>query len=169
MRSDRELAPKEALARAEALCARSEQCEWEIREKLRRWGVDPSAHDGIIDSLVERRFVDDARYAGAYVRAKQRGNRWGRWKIAAGLAAKRVAKLLVERALAEVTPGEWLSAAVGLARAKVRTLEDPGSYESRMKLARFLMGRGYEASVVERAVAAALRPRDDEADEDEDV
>lgn len=163
MKSDRrQLSPAEALARAEALCARSEQCEWEIREKLRRWGVAASEYDGIIDSLIGRRFVDDARYAAAYVRAKQRGNRWGRWKIAAGLAARHIPRPLAESALQQVSQAEWLEAAAGLARAKARTLDDPASFEGRGKIARFLLGRGYEGSVVERAVAMALSRNNDE-------
>ena len=43
------------------LCARSEQCEYDIREKLRRKMLPIADIDRIICFLIENRFIDDLR------------------------------------------------------------------------------------------------------------
>ncbi|MFR4026527.1 MAG: RecX family transcriptional regulator [Alistipes indistinctus] len=45
----------------------------------------PSAHESIIRKLTEQKFIDDTRYAAAYVREKATLSRWGSGKIRSGL------------------------------------------------------------------------------------
>ena len=52
----KQISAENALMRLEALCARSEHCEWELREKLRGWNVAVSEVDGILASLAKHRF-----------------------------------------------------------------------------------------------------------------
>ena len=59
------LEPARARLRLEELCARSEHCEGELREKLRKWLVSEADADTILSSLRRRRYVDDERFADA--------------------------------------------------------------------------------------------------------
>ena len=66
------LTPPEALHRAAALCSSAEHCKADIHDKLTRWGISPADSRAIIDRLVQERFIDEPRYAIAFVKDKFR-------------------------------------------------------------------------------------------------
>ena len=101
------------------------------------------------------RFIDDGRYARAFIEDKVRFNGWGPLKIRAALAAKRLSGTQVEEAIAEVEEEAFLQAAMEAGKVKVRTL-DLTVPEDRMKLTRFLASRGFTSSQVS-AVVRKLR------------
>lgn len=153
MRAARPITYDKALARMEALCARSEQCSYDIMTKLLRTGLSRDDIDRVMQSLTERRFVDDARFAAAYVRDKYRFARWGRRKIAMGLRTKRIDSGTVGHALEEaVDQDEYVSVLRDLLRAKARTIAEGNSYEGRTKLFRFAASRGYETDLIVRQI-----------------
>jgi len=84
------------------MCARSEHCEWELKEKLKRWMISSADAEEILMVLRKGRFYDDRRFASAYVRDKMLYNRWGRRKIVYGLMAKRIPRELIGEALDEI-------------------------------------------------------------------
>ncbi len=142
--------PEAALVRLEELCARSEQCSNDIRNKLFRWNVEPP-YEPVIDSLVDRGYVSDERFARAFTRDKYRFDRWGRIKIARALAAKRIGRDLINSALEEIDVKEYARNCHSLLQAKIKTLPgDSDPYIRRQKLLRFAAGRGYEPSLILR-------------------
>lgn len=141
----KQITADEALVRLELLCARSEQCTFEVTQKLLRWGISSSDRERIVDSLVDRRFVDDSRYASAYARSKFLFSRWGRKKIRMGLAAKRLARPLIDDAVASATEGEaYMDTLRALMRSKARQMDRPLCREDALKVCRFAMQRGFE-------------------------
>lgn len=155
----------DALVRLELLCARSEQCSSEVMQKLQRWGVAVSDRSHILDSLVDRRFVDDARYAKAYARSKFLFSRWGRKKIRLGLIAKRIPRNLIDEAVSEATSGDaYIDTLRSLMRSKARQMDRPLGREDALKVCRFAMQRGFEWEHVSR-VLDELR-RGDYGDDD---
>lgn len=143
-----------ALERLEVLCARSEQCTFDLRRKLSRWGVSEDDAARIMSSLCRARFVDDERFARAYVLEKVRVSRWGRVKIRLGLVAKRIDRDIIEVALEEeIDSREYEGNLIEILRAKMRTIDDPDSYEGKTRLFRHGVMRGYES----REVVAAIK------------
>ena len=65
-----EITPTIALARLQRTCARQEKCRSDVRRKLRLWGIETVEAVRIEQLLVANKFVDDARYACAFVREK---------------------------------------------------------------------------------------------------
>ena len=62
---------KKVLERLQRQCARMEYCASDIRRKaLKAMEGDAEAADRIVESLLQDRFVDDRRYAGAFAREK---------------------------------------------------------------------------------------------------
>jgi len=138
----------EAVARLEELCVRGEQCTCDLRRKLFQWGV-PGPYDDLIDGLVDRKFVDDSRFARAYVRDKYRFDRWGRLKIVRGLMAKRIDRSVILEALEEIDVREYAGNCYKLLDAKRRQLPpEMEAYERRRKLLHFAAGRGYEMGLI---------------------
>lgn len=143
------MSPQDARARLEELCVRSEQCSFDLRQKLIRWGVERGCHDKLIEALTSARFVDDGRFARAYVRDKYRFDRWGRMKIVRGLMAKRIDRATINEALEEIDSKEYALNCFMLLRAKLRQISaDAERYEAKQKLLRFGAARGYEASLL---------------------
>jgi len=54
-----------------------EVCTFDARQKLQRMEIEGEEADVIIASLTKDKFIDDARYASAFVRDKSRLAGWG--------------------------------------------------------------------------------------------
>ena len=61
-----------------ALCAQAEHCQYEMLEKMRRWELQEEEQARVMQRLVSERYVDDERYARAFVKDKVRYNKWGK-------------------------------------------------------------------------------------------
>ncbi len=139
---------KEAIVRLEALCARSEHCESELADKLRRWAIDPATAIQIIESLRKRRFVDNRRFAVSYVRDKYRFARWGVRKITIGLRAKRISREIIDEALGEIDREEYTDGLRHILRHKASTMPDADTFDGRTRLFRFAAARGFEPDLI---------------------
>ena len=93
--------PEQALAALMRLCARAEKSQEDARRLMRGWGLAERDAEGVLAKLVRDRFIDDARYAGAFVREKLRLSGWGGYKIRTALQRKRIDRALIDAALAE--------------------------------------------------------------------
>lgn len=141
-----------AKIRLENLCARSEHCEWELREKLRLWQIGPGDAEEILASLRRARFYDDVRFAAAFVRDKLIYNRWGRRKIAMALSAKRISRDIAAEALDTIADKEYEEILLALMRGKARTIREGNTYEGRTKLYRSVASRGFETALISRFI-----------------
>lgn len=145
------LSRDQALLRMADLCARSEQCPYDIRRKLLLKGMAAADVESVIAELSDRGFLDSARYAGCFARDKVKFTAWGRLKIRAALAAKRIPSAQITEALATIDDEEYLEALHRAARAKVASL-DLSLRDDRAKLFRHLLSRGFEPDAVTRIV-----------------
>ena len=93
--------PEQALAALMRLCARAEKSQEDARRLMRGWGLAERDAEGVLAKLVRDCFIDDARYAGAFVREKLRLSGWGEYKIRTALQRKRIDRALIDAALAE--------------------------------------------------------------------
>lgn len=162
-RKDEPMKPQEALTRLEELCAASERCTFELRQRLYRWGISRSDAASIIDSLIKNRFVDDERFARAFVIDKYRFSRWGRIKIRAALYARQVPSWLVDVAMDEIDDEEYADNLLQLLRAKRKSLrEEAATYEGRTKIFRYGASRGYEVQLIASAISNPRLWHDDD-------
>ena len=134
------------------LCARSEHCQWELLEKMRRWEMSEEVQARVMQRLVSERYVDDERYARAFVRDKVRYNKWGRRKVEQGLWLKHIDEDIRERVLDEVDDEEYLSALRPLLRQKRRSTRAASDYELNQKLVRFALGRGFTYDIIRQCL-----------------
>ena len=156
------ISAENALMRLEALCSRSEHCEWELREKLRGWGVGIPDAETILATLHKARYYDDERFARAFARDKLIYNRWGRRKIALALRAKRVDDDVVADALDEIDNEEYVSVLNAMMKARAKVIKEGDTYEGRAKLYRAAVSRGFESQLVSKIIRAGGLWPDDE-------
>ena len=123
---------KDCLSRLQKLCSKAEYCEADVYKKaLKYMDSDAEAAARITRSLVEERYVDDLRYAGAYVREKANIQGWGPVKIRFQLRAKGVSDTDIASALQDVEPEKAEAKLQKILEAKARTLQgDPSSASS---------------------------------------
>lgn len=127
----------------------AEICTGEAMEKLRRWGISARTAHAMVQGLIDRRFIDDERYAHAFVRDRVRHSRWGRIKIVQALRLKQIERDVIDTAVdEEIDPEEYATILAGLLRAKARTLQGPIDFAARQKLMRFAAGRGFEPGLI---------------------
>lgn len=141
------LTPVQALNRASALCAASEQAPGNIRDKLLRWGLTAAEAADILDQLITQGFIDERRYARAFVNDRFRFNGWGRVKIAYQLKQKGVAADIIAEALATIDEQQYRDRLVDLLRAKWRTVNGRETRAAWAAMMRYAASRGFEASV----------------------
>lgn len=162
MKSKRPITTDEARERMAGLCARSEQAPFDILTKLARLGISRSDTGKIIEWLENHDFLNAGRYAKAYTNDKVRFSGWGRLKIRAALRAKRIDGNAVDEALEQISPEDY-DAALKRALRGAMSGCDPAAAAGRMKIARRMAARGFEASLIFRAIDEAVRKmREDE-------
>lgn len=144
-----------ALLKMADLCARGEHCAFEIREKLRKMQLATSDANEIVEYLEENRYIDDSRFARAFARDKVKFSGWGKNKIRMALAMKRIPSAEISSALEEIDPEEYMAVAVNAAKSKARNL-DLSDYNDKGKLYRHLASRGFEGSVISKAIQSIV-------------
>lgn len=140
----------EGKTRAEAYCSAAEHCRSEVRAMLERHGAEKPDIESIINNLVKEGFIDESRYASAFVHDKVRFAKWGRVKIAQALWQKRIPQDITDAALESIEDDEYLAALRDVVKAKFRTVKGATEYERKMKTMRSVCSRGYEPALVRK-------------------
>ena len=123
-----------------------------MRDKMKRWDIDAATQDRIVARLIKERYVDDERYARAFVKDKIRYNKWGRRKVQRGLWLKHIDDDIQERVLGEVDDSEYLAVLRPLLKQKVRSIRAENDYERTQKLVRFALGRGFTFDIIRQCL-----------------
>lgn len=129
-------------------CARAERCSGDALRLMRRWGVADVEARKILERLIRERFIDDSRYAAAFVREKSRLGGWGGRKIAAALRAKSVASDVIDEALQQLSPEDDSARLEELLRKKAARTTARDAYDLKVKLIRFGASRGFSLEKV---------------------
>ena len=142
----------EGKTRAEAYCSAAEHCRSEVRAMLERHGAEKPDIESIINNLVKEGFIDESRYAHAFVHDKVRFAKWGRVKIAQALWQKRIPQDITDAALESIEDDEYLAALRDVVKAKLRAVKGATEYERKMKTMRSVCSRGYEPVLVRKVL-----------------
>jgi len=148
---------EKALSRLQYLCARSEKCTGDLRQKMIQWKMETTDIAWVINSLTSDKFVDDARYAAMFVRDKSRISKWGRVKIATALRAKGVAADIINDALTQIDPSTDKAQLIELIARKAKQTKSKSVYDLKNKLIRFGVSRGFDMGVVIDVVNGAVK------------
>jgi regulatory protein len=159
----KEVSEQGAFLQLSALCAQAEHCQHEMLEKMRKWELSDEAQARVMQRLIEGRYVDDERYARAFVRDKIRYNKWGRRKVEQALWQKHIDEDIRQRVLNEVDDEEYLNVLRPLLKQKRKATKADNDYQLNQKLVRFALGRGFTYDIIRQCIGIDI---DDEAGED---
>lgn len=148
----KEMNEQEAYLQLAALCAQAEHCEQEMRDKMKRWELDETVQNRVINRLTEERYIDNERYARAFVKDKIRYNKWGRRKVQQALWMKRIDSDIQQRVLDEIDEKEYLDVLRPLLKQKRKSIKAENDYELNQKLVRFALSRGFTFDIIRQCL-----------------
>lgn len=149
----RQKTEQEAYLTLAALCAQSEHCQWEMTEKMLRWEISDEAQTRIMDRLIKERYVDDERFARAFVKDKVRYNKWGRRKVEQALWVKHIDETIRLKVLDEVDDEEYLRILRPLLQQKRKSTKAISEYELKGKLVKFAISRGFTMDIIRQCIS----------------
>ncbi len=134
---------EEALYKLAAYCSSAERCVQDVEKKLQKADLSQEDNQQILHRLQQEKFVDDRRYAFAFVNDKIRFNQWGRIKIAYELKKKAISSAYIDEALASIDEDEYINQLTSILKGKQKGLNAKDKRERYGKLFRFAAGRGF--------------------------
>lgn len=143
------------------LCSRREYCSSDIRRKaLTALDNDRDSAGKVMDLLIKDKYVDDYRYSCAYARDKASIAGWGPSKIRYMLSSKGVDRDVIDRAMLEIDESKADQRLDRLVRSRYASLRnDP---QVRVKLLRYVVGRGYSYDDASSVIDELMKERNDE-------
>ena len=139
----------EATKRMERYCAYQERCHKEVHQKLYEMRMIPVAMDQIIDHLLRNNFLNETRFAQAFVRGKFRTKKWGRNRIVNELKMRQISKFNIKIALKEIPDSEYYKTFDALVEKRLQQLaSEKNLQKKRKKFADYLFYRGWEPELV---------------------
>ena len=139
---------KEALEKMAKYCAYQERCQFEVRTKLFGTGLSNDEIENIICDLIEQNFLDELRFSKAFVRGKFNSKSWGKIKIKQHLKQKRISEFCIKKSLSEISKEDYYSKLNELLQKKSKLLHTEDEFTKKQKLARYLIGKGFESEMV---------------------
>lgn len=139
---------KIALDKAMAQCSRREVCCDYIRNKLVLWGIENNDSEKIIGILIKENFINESRYAAAFVRDKFKYNKWGKIKISAHLRIKKLPPEVITSALDSIDNELYTKFLRDLIEGHRRLVKAKNQYDLKAKLLRYGLSKGFESSLL---------------------
>jgi regulatory protein len=138
----------EARKKLESYCAYQERCHKEVVQKLQSMHMIPEAIDTIVVHLLQHNFLNEERFAKAFVSGKFSIKKWGRQRITMELKQKDISKTIITTALKSINDAEYLSTFHALAEKRAESIKEPNKLKMKKKLADYLLYRGWESHLV---------------------
>ncbi|MDX5326593.1 MAG: RecX family transcriptional regulator [Bacteroidota bacterium] len=148
----------EARTKIRAFCAYRERSQNEVEDKLRSYGLGEEITGELLVELIQEGFLNEQRFAEAFVRGKFNQKRWGKYKIRMGLRKHHVPEGLIDQALKIIDTGAYLNA-ISEQASKWQAQKGKADHpERRRQLIQFLRSRGFEYEMIKDALD---EPEDD--------
>ena len=135
------------LALTRGWCSRRDRSTAEVRQRLTREGANAEQCDAVIQLLKEEHYVDDQRFASAFVSGHFRIKQWGRKKIRYALKGLGVDDATILQALQnDIDDEEYMTALYQVLDKKLG--RDRTHPAVRQKAINYAMQRGFESDLI---------------------
>ena len=148
---------EQALTSLMRLCARAERSSGDAMRLMATWMVPEADRQGVLQRLIKDRFIDDSRYAEAFVREKSNLSAWGEYKIRTALRRKGIADDIINSALQQMPTEQNLERLTERLRRKMRTIKYDTTYQLKTKLIRHALSLGFTMDDVLKCVEDVMR------------
>ncbi|SFS47085.1 regulatory protein RecX [Lutibacter maritimus] len=152
MKNDKLYTVDEAIKLLENYCAYQERCHKEVEQKLYDLKLIPEAKEKIILHLLQFNYLNEERYAKAFVRGKFSIKKWGKQRIINELKFRNISTYNINTALKEIDENDYFQCLEKLAQKKLPLIKESNKFKKSSKLANYLISKGYESELVFKVV-----------------
>lgn len=138
----------EAKKKLEGYCAYQERCHKEVRTKLISMRMIPEAIDLITVHLIQNNYLNEERFAKAYVRGKFRIKKWGKNRLVRELKFRDISKYSIDTALKEIDLDDYYKTLDELIQKRINQVTEKNIYKKKKKVVDYLFYRGWESNLV---------------------
>ncbi|PKQ45870.1 regulatory protein RecX [Confluentibacter flavum] len=139
---------QEATKKLEHYCAYQERSHQEVRQKLMDMYMIPEAIDVITIHLFEHNFLNEERFAKAYVSGKFNIKKWGKSRLAYQLKQKGVSKCNINLAIDGISDKQYIDVFNSLANKKVDLIKESDKWKKKKKFVDYFIRLGWESYLV---------------------
>jgi regulatory protein len=150
------LSPDQVLDKMAKYCAYQERCVKDVTEKLKTFELTQKEKDEILDYLINNRFVNNTRFAQAFVKGKINQSGWGLNKIRFHLMQKGIDKEIIDEALQTYDEEAYRQRLIDVLKIKAKTVKAENDFERNRKLAAYAIQKGFEANLVWEVIKEGL-------------
>jgi regulatory protein len=129
-------------------CAKSERCSQDVVKKLKAWEVGAEEIAILLEKLKRENFLNDGRYANAYVHDKWKFEHWGKNKIRHKLFLKNIPLQQIQISLETIDQEEYVTNLADQLSKKERELENADRSKTAKRLYNFAVSRGFEEELI---------------------
>jgi regulatory protein len=161
--------PEQALASLQRLCARAERSSGDAMRLMATWEVENNRRQEVLQKLISDKFIDDKRYAEAFVREKTSLSAWGEYKIRAALKRKGISESIINDVLNQINPNTNIERLTQRLSRKVKSIKYDTPYQLKTKLLRYGISLGFQMEQVLTSVEQVMKSINQENQCDEDI
>lgn len=144
MRKQNVYTVQEAYKKLARYCAYQERCHREVELKLQAYKLTSIERQEVVTRLIADNFLNEERFAIAFVRDKFNLQKWGKERIKRELKQRRISAYLMRKALGEIDAEEYVQVFEDLVQKKLELLESESTLKKKKKLMDYLIRKGYE-------------------------
>ena len=128
-----------------------------MKNKLHELELSSSEVEEMISHLITEGYLNEERFAKAFVGGKFRVKNWGRIKIVNALEAKGLTKNCIRIGLQEIDDADYHRTIESLVLKKLDQTDEGNIYVKREKLATHVIQKGFEPELVWEVVKAVVK------------
>jgi regulatory protein len=148
MNSSKTYTVDEAQKKLEHYCAYQERCHKEVRKKLWEMKMIPEASDHIMVHLIQHNYLNEERFAKAFVRGKFRIKKWGKNRLVRELKLRDISKYTMDVALKEIDLDDYYETLDALVQKRIAQVNEKNIYKKKKKVMDYLLYRGWESQLI---------------------
>jgi regulatory protein len=142
----------EAKVRIASFCAYQERYQQEVRNKLHERGIYGEEAEELIVYLISEGYLNEERFAQAFVSGKFRIKKWGRNKILQELKFRQISPNCIKSGMKEIDAEDYWQTLLHLVEKKASLIKETDDFKKRYKTHQYLMGRGFENDLIQSAI-----------------
>lgn len=129
-------------------CAYQERSHKEARERLRKMGLKSESVDLLISEIIEENYLNEERFAMAFVRGKFNIKGWGRSRLERELKMHQVSAYVLNKAMQQIDEEVYADKLESTFEKKWAEVKEPNVFKKGKKVADYLIRRGFESDRV---------------------
>lgn len=129
-------------------CAYQERSHQEVTDKLYKLGLFKNEVNEVITRLIQEDFLNEQRFAEAFVSGKFNIKKWGKVKIKAQLKQKRISDFCIKKGIEVIEEGDYFETLTYWIERKKREIKEEDEFKKKGKIAAFVIQKGFESGLV---------------------